>query len=68
MYLVVVGFFFLKNSHFNSNPKRYLPSTVHSSTIYNSQDKETVQVPMMIALRRCGIYICNEILLSYQKE
>ena len=30
----------------NSNLKRYRHSNVHSSTIYNSQDMETTQVPI----------------------
>ena len=27
------------------NSKRYMPSYVHSSTIYNSQDMETMKIP-----------------------
>ena len=30
----------------NSNSKRYMHPNVHSSTIYNSQDMETTQVPI----------------------
>ena len=30
----------------NSNSKRYMHSSVHSSTIYNSKDMKIIQVPL----------------------
>ena len=44
----------------NSNPKRYMHPNVHSSTIYNSQDKWMDKEDVVL--------IYNEILLSHKKE
>ena len=39
------------------NLKRHMHPSVHSSTVYNSQDMETTQVPATDNwLRRCGVY------------
>ena len=49
--------------------KRYMHTSVHSSTIYNSQGMETTQVPInrQFVLKDV-VYIHNGILLSHKKE
>ena len=43
-----------------TNLKRYMPSNVHSITIYNSQDMEAILSvhQQTNGCRRCGAYIC----------
>ena len=53
----------------NSNSKRSLYPTVHSSTVYNSQDTEAMQMPVGRRWRKKTIFhICNAILLSRKKN
>ena len=54
----------------NSNSKIYTYPNVHSSTIYNSQDTVTTEVPInrQTGLRRSGYHIYNRILLSHKTE
>ena len=49
--------------------KRYMHPSVHCSTIYNSQDKETTQMSINRAMdKEDVVHIYNGILLSYEKE
>ena len=37
---------YTRKKHENTNLKRYIHPNVHSSTTYNSQDMEAIQVPI----------------------
>ena len=41
----------------NENLKRYMHPSVHSSTIYNSQNRSSLNVHQQMNGRRCGVYI-----------
>ena len=51
------------------NLKRYMHSSVHCSTIYNSQDMEATQISIDRGMdKEDVVHIYNGILLSHQKE
>ena len=52
----------------NSNLKRYMHSSVHSSTVYNSQDMEATWVPTNRWTEKGVVHLYNGILLSQKKE
>ena len=53
----------------NYNAKRYMQLYVHSSTIHNSQDTDTIYVSINTWLDSEDVgHIYNEILLSHKKE
>ena len=53
----------------NSNSKRYMHPSVHSSTIYNSQHTEATQVSIDRWMdKEEVVHICNGILLNHKKE
>ena len=52
----------------NTSSKRYMNPNVHSSTIYNSQDMETTQVPINRWMDKEVVYIYNGILFSHKQK
>ena len=44
--------------------QKHIHPSVHSGTIYNSQDMETAH-QQLICLRRCGIYNINRYMMEY---
>ena len=52
----------------NSNSKRYMHPYVHSSTMHNSQDMETTEMPIDRWMDKDAIHTHNGILLSHKKE
>ena len=63
----LLGLYLKKNKNMNS--ERYMQPSVHSSTIYNSQDMEATQVSISRWTDKEDIvYVYNGILLSHKKE
>ena len=52
----------------NHNSKRHVYPSAHSSTIYSSQDMETMGMPINRGTDKAGVVcVCNGILLSHKK-
>ena len=47
---------------------RHMPSSVHCSTIYNSQDTEVTKMPINGGMNKDVVHVYNRILLSHKKE
>ena len=52
----------------NTNLKRYMHSSLHSSIIYNSQDMEATQASMNRKVGKDVAYTCDETSLCHKKR